>query len=193
MAQGYNIPASDALAMFGDAHNTNWAENYQFFLNQNNPANFERTWTQAYYLYRKIGEAQSKVPFEQVVDFSHVKKLAKEDKYAQQKNEYEIQFTPMSADTIQAESDEILTKTVVIHFFPNSWELDKTIVKTVDGKEKQVPYDPNAMFVIEEVGTLAGQYGASRIVIEGHTDASMKGKVPDQAVIDLSQNRANLV
>ena len=44
MAGGYNIPAADALGMLGDAHSTNWAENYQFFRNQNNPANFERVW-----------------------------------------------------------------------------------------------------------------------------------------------------
>ncbi len=41
--------------MLADAHSTNWAENYQFFLNQNNPTNFERIWNQAYYLYRRIG------------------------------------------------------------------------------------------------------------------------------------------
>lgn len=193
MADCYSLPASEALAMLGDAHWTNYAENRDFFLNQNNSTNFERTYNTAYYLYRKIGEAGNKVPFEQVVDFSIIKKLGKEDKYAQQKNEYEIKFTPMSADTIRAESDEILTKTVVIHFYPNSWELDKKIVKKVDGKDKEVAYDPNAGFVIEEVGTLAGQYGASRIVIEGHTDGSMQGKVPDQAVKDLSQNRANSV
>ena len=46
MAAGYNIPASDALGMLGDAHSTNWAENFQFFLNQNNPTNFERIWQQ---------------------------------------------------------------------------------------------------------------------------------------------------
>jgi NitT/TauT family transport system substrate-binding protein len=193
MGDCYSLPASEAMAMLGDAHWTNYAENRDFFVNQNNPTNFERTYNTAYYLYRKIGEATNKVPFEQVVDFSHIQKLGKEAKYAQQKNEYEIQFTPMSADTIQAESDEILTKTVVIHFFPNSWDLDKTVVKKVDGKDKEVAYDPNAMFVVDEVGTMAGQYGASRIVIEGHTDASMKGKVPDQAVKDLSQNRANSV
>ena len=55
MAAGYNIPAADALGMLGDAHSTNWAENFQFFVNQNNPTNFERVWNQAYYLYRRIG------------------------------------------------------------------------------------------------------------------------------------------
>src|SRR4029450_4291622 len=44
-APGYSIPESDALGMLGDAHSTNYAENRDFFLNQNSPTNFERTWT----------------------------------------------------------------------------------------------------------------------------------------------------
>src|SRR5262249_32150652 len=44
-----------------------------------------------------------------------------------------------------------------------------------------------------EVGKLAGQYGAARIVIEGHTDASMRGQVPKSMVQELSLNRANSV
>ena len=55
MAAGYSIPEKDALGMLGDAHSTNYAENREFFLNQNNPTNFERTWNTAYFLYRKIG------------------------------------------------------------------------------------------------------------------------------------------
>ena len=89
MAKGYNIPAADALSMLGDAHSTNWAENYQFFLNQNNPTNFERVWNQAYYLYRRIGSiTHQPVPFDQVMDFSIIEKLGKEEKYASQKDEY---------------------------------------------------------------------------------------------------------
>src|SRR5262249_30340941 len=79
MAQGYNIPASETLNMFGDAHNTNWAENKQFFLNQNNPANFERVWGQAYYLYRRISAiTHQPVPFDQVMDFTYIEKLGNE-------------------------------------------------------------------------------------------------------------------
>jgi len=48
-------------------------------------------------------------------------------------------------------------------------------------------------FVVEEIGKLAGQYGAARIVIEGHTDGSMMGKVPKSLVQELSLNRANSV
>ena len=193
MADGYSIPEADTLGMLGDAHSTNYAENKEFFLNQNNPTNFERTYNTAYFIYRKIGAVKSKVPFDKVMDFSIIKSLDKETKYASQKDEYGLRFAPMSASSIQAESNEILTKTVVIHFFPNSWDLDKKVKRKVDGKDVEELYDPNAGFVVEEVGKLAGQYGAARIVIEGHTDASMKGRVPPSLVKELSTNRANAV
>src|SRR4051794_22317742 len=193
MAAGYSIPESDALGMLGDAHSTNYAENREFFLNQNNPTNFERTWSTAYFLYKKINAVTEQTPFDQVMDFSVIQKLAAEPKYASQKNEYDIHFAPSTAGAIQGEKDEILTKTVVIHFFPNSWDLSKKITRNADGKEVEELYDPNINFVIEEVGKVAGQFGAARIVIEGHSDASMKGQVPKSLVQELSQNRANAV
>src|SRR5207249_3195097 len=101
-----------------------------------------------------------------------IQKLGNEPKYASQRNEYDVQFAPASASTVKGESEEILTKTIVIHFFPNSWDLNKKVTKTIDGKDKDELYDPNAAFVVEEVGKLAGQFGAARIVIEGHTDSS---------------------
>jgi NitT/TauT family transport system substrate-binding protein len=191
MASGYSIPESDALAMQGDAHSTNYAENREFFLNQNNPTNFERTWNTAYYLYKRIGAVSDRVGFDQVMDFSVIQKLAGEPKYANQKNEYDVQFAPTTAAAIQGEAPEILTKTVVIHFFPNSWDLFKKV--TDSGKAIEKEYDPNATFVIEEIGKLAGQFGAARIVIEGHSDSSMKGTIPESSVLELSTNRANAV
>ncbi|HUQ94383.1 MAG TPA: phosphate ABC transporter substrate-binding/OmpA family protein [Bryobacteraceae bacterium] len=193
MAAGYSIPETDALNMLGDAHSTNHAENRDFFLNQNNPTNFERTWNTAYFLYKRIGVITEKIDFDQVMDFSVIQKLGQEAKYANQKNEYNVQFAPATASTIKGESEEILTKTVVVHFFPNSWDINKKVTKKEGGKEKEDLYDPNVGFVIEEVGKLAGQYGAARIVIEGHADSSMKGRVPDAAVEELSANRANSV
>jgi NitT/TauT family transport system substrate-binding protein len=193
MSQGYNIPEADTLGMLPDAHWTNVAENREFFLNQNNPTNFERTYNMAVFFYRKIGVVTKPVEFDQVVDFTVLQKLLKEEKYAAQKDEYTVQFTPTTAASIQVESEEILTKTVVIHFFPNSWELDKKVMKQVDGKDVEELYDPNAGFVIEEVGKLAGQYGAARIVIEGHTDGSMRGRVDEIGIKELASNRANSV
>lgn len=196
MAKGYSLPEADALAMLGDAHNTNVVENREFFLNANNPANFQRTFETAYFLYRKIGAlAGDAVAFDDILDGGPLAKLAKDPKYANQKNEYQIQFVPTTALSVQAESNEILTKAVVIQFFPNSDSLFKKITKTVDGKSVEEMYDPNVNNVIEEVGRLAGQYGAARIVIEGHTDASMRssGMVTAADVQELSLRRANSV
>jgi len=193
MAAGYSIPEGDALGMLGDAHSTNYAENRDFFLNQNNPTNFERTWSTAYFLYKKINAVTEQTPFDQVMDFSIIQKLAGEPKYASQKNEYDIHFAPASAGSVQGEKDEILTKTVVIHFFPNSWDLTKKVTRNAEGKEMEELYDPNVTFIVEEVGKLAGQFGAARVVIEGHTDGSMRGTVPKSLVQELSLNRANAV
>ena len=194
MAAGYNIPATDTLAMLGDAHSTNWAENYQFFINRNNPANFERIWKQAYYLYRRIGAISNPpVPFDQVMDFSVIQKLGAEKKYAETKDEYTKALPPKTLSQIRAENEEILTNTVVIHFFPNSWDLRKKIVRRIDGKDVEEPYDPSVDLVLDEVGALAKQFGNSRIVIEGHTDSSMKGQVPPTMVKELSRQRAGSV
>lgn len=193
MAEGYSIPEGDALAMLGDAHWTNYAENREFFLNQNNPANFQRTWDTAYYLYKRIGTVSFRTAFDEVMDFSLIQKLGKEAKYAHSKNEYDVTFVPRTVTEIQAESGEILTKSIQIHFFPNSFDLMKKMKRDVGGKMVEELYDPNVNSVLEEVGRLAGQYGAARIVIEGHTDSSMKDKVPDRAVKELSESRSNAV
>lgn len=193
MAAGYSIPEPDALSMLGDAHSTNYAENREFFLNQNNPANFEHTWSTAYFLYRRIGMVGDPVPFDRVMDFSVLQRLGSEPRYANQRNEYQVTFVPTTASSVQAENTEILTKTVVIHFYPNSSDLHAMVTQHVDGRDREVPYDPNADSVIAEIGRLAGQYGAARIVIEGHTDASMRGQVDASAVRDLALRRAEAV
>ena len=194
MADGYNIPASDTIEMLADAHSTNWAENYQFFINRNNPANFERIWKQAYRLYRSIGAISNPpVPFDQVMDFSVIQKLGAEPKYADTKDEYTRTLAPKSLSAIRAENEEILTNTVVIHFFPNSADFRKKIIRKVDGREVEEPYDPRADLVLGEVATLAQQFGNARIVIEGHTDSSMKGRVPATMVKELSLERAGAV
>jgi NitT/TauT family transport system substrate-binding protein len=194
MAKGYNIPQEDALNMLGDAHNTNWAENYQFLMNQNNPTNFQAVWERAYYLYGRIGTiTHQPLSYEQVLDYTAVQKLGKEEKYASQKDEYTSKFVQKSSTEIKGAEQEILTNTVVIKFFPNSWDLHKKITRKVDGKDVEEAYDPNVDLVLDEISKLAGQFGAAHIIIEGHTDSSMKGQVPANLVKELSLNRANAV
>jgi NitT/TauT family transport system substrate-binding protein len=186
MADGYSIEPDVALGMLGDAHWTNWAENYEFFLNANNPTNFEQTWNNAYFLYKRMNKVTEKVSFDQVADFSIIRKLGDEPKFKKTVNKYKKEFVAKSVQAIKAESGEILTKTVVVHFFPNIWDLR---YRKADGDL----YDPNVDNVLAEVAKLAGQFGAARIVIEGHTDSSMKGTVPFEAVKQLSTQRANAV
>jgi NitT/TauT family transport system substrate-binding protein len=194
MAAGYNIPPADALSMLGDAHSTNWAENFQFFLNQNNPTNFERIWQRAYLLYRRIGSIKHRpLPFDQVMDFSIIQKLGKDEKYAKQKVEYETQMAPKELSAVRAENEEILTNTVMVHFYPNNWDPFKTVTKTQNGKSVEERYDPNVENVLEEIAQLAAQFGSTRIIIEGHTDSSMKGQVPTEMVKELSKNRADAI
>jgi len=133
------------------------------------------------------------VPFDQVMDFSVIQKLGQEPKYAQSKDEYAKVLPPKTLSQIRAENDEILTNTVVIHFFPNSWDLRKKIVRRIDGKDIEEAYDASVDLVLDEVATLAKQFGNARIVIEGHTDSSMKGQVPAAMVRELSAERASSV
>jgi NitT/TauT family transport system substrate-binding protein len=194
MNKVYSIPADECLGMLGDAHNTNYAENKEFFLNQNNPANFERTWDTATYLYKRVGDRLKKpVAFDTVMDFSIIKKLANEEPYASSKEDYIVQFTPKSVKAIQAENGEILTKVITVHFFPNSWEIYKKVTVEENGKTVEKMYDPQVDLVLEEIAKLAAQYGAARIVVEGHTDSTMKGKISGAMVKELSDNRANSV
>lgn len=193
MADGYGLPADEAFEMLADAHSTNWAENYQFLLNQNNPANFERVWNQAYYIYKKVRKVtHQRVNFDQVVDFSIVEKLGKEKKYASQTDEYSVAFVPTTTSEVRG-AEEILTNTVVIHFFPNSSDLYKVVTKNQNGKDIETQYDPKVDFILEEIAKLSGQFGTARIVIEGHTDSSMRGKAPQSLVKGLAKKRASAV
>jgi hypothetical protein len=183
MAKAYNIKADEAMGMLGDAHSTNYAENREFFMNQNNPANFERTWDTAYYLYSRMRKVTTKTPFDKVMDFSIIKKLGKVAKYAaSQKNEYNVTFHAQDASAPSRPSRARSSpRRSPIHFYPNSFDLHEEGGPQKQGSEEDrrgALRSRTCRFVLEEVGKLAAQYGASRIVIEGHTDASMKGKVP---------------
>jgi len=193
MSKLYSIPEGDTLGMLGDAHGTNYAENRDFFLNQNNPANFERTWNTAYLLYRKMNRITQQVPFDQVMDFSIIQKLADEEPFKSSRNEYQINFAPKSVQTVKAEGAEILTKVITLHFYPNSWDLRKKVTVREEGKDVEKLYEANLEAVLTEVGQLAAQYGGANIVVEGHTDASMRGQVSAQLVKELANNRAAAV
>ncbi len=190
MDEFYSLPPGTGSSMLADAHWTNYAENRDFFMVASNPTNFERTYNTAFLLYKAIRAVENKVEFNTIMDFSVIKKLGAEPKYAESKNEYEFKFTPASGSDVNVES-AVLTKTVVINFFPNSYDINKKVpAKTGSG---EVFYDGNVEYTVEEIAKLAGQFGAARIVISGHTDSSMKGAADESLVKELSLRRANSV
>jgi len=191
MAEGYGMQADEVRAMAEDAHSTNFPENQAFFLNANDPANFERTWKNVTFVYRELGLIGTPARFDEVMDFSVIKNLEAAGTFAHQKDEYRAQFAPTSYGKVSAEAP-ILTQTIRINFYPNSAnvfepqhdELGKPIANTL--------YDPSAAATLEKVARLAGQYERAVIAVVGHTDSSMKGRGPRyQDVKQLSQDRAN--
>lgn len=193
MAEGYGFAVDEVQAMEADAHSTNFAENKGFFLNQNNPANFERTWKNITFVYRELGLLGSPVRFDEVMDFSAIKALDDEGVFAAQKDEYKTSFVPTSYRKVQAEAP-ILTQTIRVNFYPNSSNIYEPEHDDSGRGIAGTLYDPSVKATIERVGRLAGQYERAVIAVVGHTDASMKGSgVRFEDVQQLSMERAESV
>lgn len=192
MADGYGMALDDVKAMEQDAHSTNFAENKDFFLNANSPANFERTWKNITFVYKELGIVGTPVRFDEVMDFSVIKKLGDQGAYADSKNEYRTSFAPGSYQKLNAEKP-ILTQTIRINFYPNSSNIFEPQHDETGAAVANTLYDPNAAATLEKVARLAGQYERAVIAIVGHADSSMKGRVPRSEVDKLSKDRAEAV
>ena len=193
MAEGYGMSVDEVRSMEADAHSTNFAENKQFFLNQNNPANFERTWKNITFVYRELGLIGSPVRFDEVMDFSVIQKLDQAGAFEHQQDEYKSTFVPGSYDKVRAEAP-ILTQTIRVNFYPNSANIFEPQHDELDRPIPNTLYDPTAEATLEQVARLAGQYDRAIVAIEGHTDASMQGQgVRFEDVQQLSLERANSV
>ncbi len=160
--KAFNLPKGEAAGMMGDAHATNYAENVEFFVNQNNPSNFENTWDNINNIYRLAGYVKDPVAFNQVMDPRVIEKIAPD--YRDSKNEYKDAFVPLKVGFDPNAAKQILTRTVYIHFAPNRADVSTS-------------YDPNAGEVIKEIGRLASQFGSSTIVVTGHADRSRYAEV----------------
>jgi NitT/TauT family transport system substrate-binding protein len=193
MAEGYGFAVDEVQAMEADAHSTNFAENKGFLLNQNNPANFERTWKNISFVYRELGLLGSPVRFDEVLDFSVIQAIDESGAFAHQRDEYRTSFAPTAYTKVQAEAP-ILTQTIRINFYPNSANIYEPRHDEFGQPIANTLYDPNVEATMEKVGRLAGQYERATVAIVGHTDASMKGRgVRFEDVKELSLDRANAV
>lgn len=192
MAEGYGMGVDEVKGMASDAHTTNFAENKEFFLNANSPANFERTWKNITFVYKELDLLATPTRFDEVMDFSILKKLDSTGKFADMKDEYITQFAPTSYQKVSAEQP-IITQTIRINFYPNSANIFEPRHDELGNIVTDSLYDPSVPGTLEKVARLAGQYERAVIAVVGHTDSSMKGKAPRTAVEKLSMDRAAAV
>jgi outer membrane protein OmpA-like peptidoglycan-associated protein len=193
MAEGYGFAVDEVQAMEADAHSTNFAENKGFFLNQNNPANFERTWKNITFVYRELGLIGTPVRFDEVMDFSVIQKIDKAGTFKNQKDEYRTSFVPATYSKVQAEAP-ILTQTIRINFYPNSANIFEPRHDESGRALANTLYDPTVNATLEKVARLVGQYERAVVAVVGHTDSSMQGRgVRFEDVQKLSLERADAV
>jgi NitT/TauT family transport system substrate-binding protein len=193
MAEGYGMQVDEVKGMANDAHSTNFAENRGFFLNANDPANFERTWKNITFVYRELGLVGTPVRFDEVMDFSVIKQLEADGTFKNQQDTYRTSFAPTSYRKVSAEAP-IVTQTIRINFYPNSANIYEPQHDDVGAPVPNTLYDPTVEPTLEKVARLAGQYERAVIAVVGHTDSSMKGKgTRYEDVRQLSLDRANSV
>ncbi len=192
MADAFGMKPDEVMGMRNDAHSTNAAENSQFFLNAANPVNFERTWKNASYVYRELGRINAPVPFDQVMDPTVIRRVIAKGGFNHQRDESVATFAPMTMRKLNAEAP-ILTQTIRISFYPNSSNPFEPARDEFGTVQPGRLYDPNVTATLEQVARLSGQFARAVIQIEGHTDASMKGRVPESAVKQLASERAEAI
>jgi NitT/TauT family transport system substrate-binding protein len=187
LAAAFKLPAEDCVNMIGkdggitegDAHLTNYRENANFFLDPQNPSNFEVVWNRASTIYKSLGAIANPVSPAKVKAAKTLSEMSTE--YKDVRDLSQATFKPGALfKNAEADTNEILSKSVIITFPPNKANLDPE-------------YDANIPAVLEEIGQLAGKFGNAYIVIEGNTDASRKGIVPADLVRQLSYDRADSV
>lgn len=193
MADLYGMTAEDVSKMQYDAHVTNFAENWQFFKNQNNPTNFEATWNSVKYVYRKLGIVDNPANFDQVMDFSVLDQINAAKTFDKDVDEYKSAFAPRVSTGGGGAEATILTNTIRINFFPNSDNLYEKARDEYGNVIEDKLYDPLVDETLKKVSELSGKFAAAYVKIVGHTDSSMKGKVDAGMVKDLSRRRAEAV
>ena len=120
------------------------------------------------------------------MDFSVIQKLGGDEKYKSQHDEYQVELAPTTIGKIRAESPEILTNTVVIHFAPNDWDLHKK-------KDNGIAVRPQRRQRARRRGQTRRHVRRGAGDHRGPHRRSMKNQVPAELVKTLSMNRAAAV
>lgn len=191
MAEGFGMNQNSVALMCSYYSGANCADNNEFFVNMNNPTNFERTWQNINAVYGLLGKISKPINFASVGNSEAVKALYKSERF---KNQRPTSNNIAAVSYKRFGKSPILTQVVRINFYPNSdnvFEPDHDINgNPIEG----TLYDPSAEAVIEKIARLAGQFSTSKLFVVGHTDMSMRGKPNSESEAkELSLARAKAV
>jgi len=187
VAAAFSLPETDVQAMIGkdggiatgDAHLTNYRENVAFFTDPSNPYNFEAIWTRASMIYQNLGAIDTIVSAGKVKEAQIILSLA--EKYKNSTDLSQPNFNPNQVfKNLEASESQILTTPISIAFPAGKWDIDTN-------------YDASITQSLNKIAEISANFGNAYIVIEGNTDASMKGVVPSDAIKKLSYDRAESV
>ncbi len=147
----FDIPSAEVcLELLADAHATSYDENIDFFLNDKNPTNFERTWQDAVQVWQELGVLETVVEPAAVVDTTMLKQRLLKSQFAGRG----VTRTFVRPESVATDDDGILTMTV---YFDAALET----------------FDPNSVEVaraLEGIARLAGKFSGAVLVIKGYTD-----------------------
>jgi len=180
MADVFGFSKEKWLSRFEGSRPAGPAENRDFFLNRNNPANFQRIWENACVVHKALGEIAEPLPFTSVFDAAFVRRLVGTDPPAPGR-EVLMESPPAVRKSIRfrsiGDSPLAFVECFTVSFAPNRWELPACAKRTFD-----------------EVARLVSRRNKPpAILVEGHADASRRGKTDAQLALDLSMNRAQTV
>jgi NitT/TauT family transport system substrate-binding protein len=181
LQQAFKWSPAQAKSELQKVHLANVAENLAYFSGDIDAAgSFGGIYQSAVQAYgsQLIPDAP---PSERFMDDSHLKALAQNPKFAEDK----IELAPIkSGGPAALESDPLLTKDIRFYFDPNQATLIKDL-NSKDGKANQAS--------LEDVAKLVRVSPGSTIVLMGHVDDSLVSKFTSEGPTVLNQMRLKAV
>ena len=183
MSAAWGFSTDAWLALLEGIRPAGPAENHRFFLDRNNPANFERTWRNACCIHRLLDKIDTPVPFTDILDFAVIRRIFGDQAAGRAARPARAALMapppalPVSIRIRHVGDADIPAEVFTIRFAPNHWDPPRRAAATLDEAARRI--------ALQDAGTTA--------IVEGHADFSNRSKTDTQLARDLSLNRARSV
>ena len=178
---GYNLPLDAANDMLGDAHNTNWAENYPVLPQPEQPDQLRARLEERLRPVQPPADQGHHAPAGPLRPGDglqrHQEARRRTPKYANAEG-------PRARDGLRppagAGGGHDRNPRQPLRHPLLSQQLrpaQDDHPQEKDGKDVEEPYNPTVDATLAKIAQLIETFGATRVVIEGHTDSSMKSQV----------------